>query len=149
MPACWARTETELTDEPERGPLPSLVPELAVTDVMASRGMNLEITVPSIQPALRRLRSAPWPLFLEPEEKCYRKWDIEVGVVQFLVQDPDGYLLRLSQALDSRARWWWFDRRSARADTRLPRRATELGVGKPECLPAPSAAPSAAAYRSR
>ena len=36
------------------------------------------------------------------EEKWYRKNDKEVGHKQFLVQDPDGYLLRFFQDLGIR-----------------------------------------------
>ena len=39
---------------------------------------------------------------MEPEEKWYRKDSIEVGNKQFLVQDPDGYLLRFTQDLGKR-----------------------------------------------
>ncbi|MEO9168740.1 MAG: VOC family protein, partial [Aestuariivirga sp.] len=36
------------------------------------------------------------------EEKWYRAGDEEVGQRQFLVQDPDGYLLRLCQPIGRR-----------------------------------------------
>jgi hypothetical protein len=39
---------------------------------------------------------------MEPETKWYRAGNHEVGVVQFLVQDPDGYLIRFQQSLGSR-----------------------------------------------
>jgi hypothetical protein len=51
---------------------------------------------------LRRLSAAKWPLFMAPEEKWYRVDMAEVGQRQFLVQDPDGYLLRLIQPLEAR-----------------------------------------------
>jgi catechol 2,3-dioxygenase-like lactoylglutathione lyase family enzyme len=60
------------------------------------RGMNLEIGVPSIDPILDALADVGRPLFLEPEEKVYRTGGTEVRVRQFLVQDPDGYLLRFT-----------------------------------------------------
>lgn len=60
------------------------------------RGVNFEIAVPSIDSVLNRCTAADWPLFLEPETKWYRTSDGEVGVRQFLVQDPDGYLLRFT-----------------------------------------------------
>ena len=60
------------------------------------RGVNFEIAVPSIDPLLGRLTAAGWPLFLAPVEKTYRKGGTEVRVGQFLVQDPDGYLLRFT-----------------------------------------------------
>lgn len=66
------------------------------------RGINFEVAVPDLEPALQRLREASWPLFLEPEEKWYRAGDEEIGVRQFLVQDPDGYLLRLQTDLGRR-----------------------------------------------
>ncbi|MBV8913318.1 MAG: VOC family protein, partial [Acetobacteraceae bacterium] len=68
------------------------------------RGLNLQMTVDDIQPILSALLGAGWPLFLEPEEKWYRAGAIEAGVRQFLVQDPDGYLLRFSQSLGERPR---------------------------------------------
>jgi catechol 2,3-dioxygenase-like lactoylglutathione lyase family enzyme len=67
------------------------------------RGVNFQITVDQIAPILAKLREAGWKLFLEPEEKRYRAGTSEVDVRQFLVQDPDGYLLRFSQALGLRS----------------------------------------------
>jgi hypothetical protein len=48
-------------------------------------------------------RPREWPLFMEPEQKWYRTGEIETGVHQFLVQDPDGYLIRFSAGLGERA----------------------------------------------
>ena len=67
------------------------------------RGVNFQITVRTIAPILAALAAASWPLFMAPEEKWYRAGDIEVGVRQFLAQDPDGYLVRFSEALGRRA----------------------------------------------
>lgn len=61
------------------------------------RGINFEITVSDIQPIISRLCAARWPLFMDVEEKTYRVRESSVTVRQFVVQDPDGYLLRLSQ----------------------------------------------------
>ena len=66
------------------------------------RGINFEVQVDNLDPALQRIISAGWPIFVEPEEKWYRAGDIEIGVRQFLVQDPDGYLLRLQQEIGER-----------------------------------------------
>ncbi|HET6187276.1 MAG TPA: VOC family protein [Trebonia sp.] len=66
------------------------------------RGVNLQLAVPSLGPVLARLNAAGWPLFGGPEEKWYRTGVAEAGVRQFLVQDPDGYLVRPQQALGSR-----------------------------------------------
>jgi catechol 2,3-dioxygenase-like lactoylglutathione lyase family enzyme len=63
------------------------------------RGINLEIAVEDITPILAALEAAGWPLFLGPEEKTYRVGEGSVTVRQFLVQDPDGYLLRFSEGI--------------------------------------------------
>ena len=66
------------------------------------RGLNMQIAVPAAQPILDRLAAARWPLFMEPEEKWYGAGAVELGVRQFLVQDPDGYLLRPAETLGTR-----------------------------------------------
>lgn len=66
------------------------------------RGINLEIQVAPLGAAWERLTQAQWPIFVEPEEKWYRAGDVEIGVRQFLIQDPDGYLVRLQQELGER-----------------------------------------------
>jgi catechol 2,3-dioxygenase-like lactoylglutathione lyase family enzyme len=66
------------------------------------RGINLQIEVPATEPIVDRLAAARWPLFLPPEEKWYRTGAVESGQRQFLVQDPDGYLLRLAEVLGER-----------------------------------------------
>ena len=43
-------------------------------------------------------------LFLALEERWYGRTEDSVGVLQFAVQDPDGYLLRISQDLGTRPR---------------------------------------------
>lgn len=67
------------------------------------RGINFEINVPDLQALLNRLDAAKWPLFQPPEERWYRRAVDSIGVRQFLVQDPDGYLLRFSQRLGIRS----------------------------------------------
>jgi catechol 2,3-dioxygenase-like lactoylglutathione lyase family enzyme len=67
------------------------------------RGINFQISVVSIDPILSALRDADWPLFMEPETKWYRTHGTEAGVVQFLVQDPDGYLIRFQSSLGQRS----------------------------------------------
>ncbi len=66
------------------------------------RGVNFQIEVEAIDPILRRLQQADIGLFLEVEERWYRKDDAQVGNRQFLVQDPDGYLLRFFENLGAR-----------------------------------------------
>ena len=66
------------------------------------RGINLQIDVSAIQPMLDALAAANWPLYLPPKERWYRAGDKENGQRQFLVQDPDGYLLRFAESLGQR-----------------------------------------------
>ena len=72
----------------------------APLDRPLGRGVNFEIAVPAIAPIVERLAAAGWPLFLAPEEKSYRTGDSAARVSQFLVQDPDGYLLRFTSRAD-------------------------------------------------
>src|SRR5665213_1035310 len=66
------------------------------------RGVNFEIHVDDIGRHHAAVCRANIALFLPLEDKWYRKEDSEIGVRQFAVQDPDGYLIRLSQALGTR-----------------------------------------------
>lgn len=66
------------------------------------RGINFQIDITSIQPVLDRLTKAGWPLFVAPEEARYRNGDVERGQRQFLVMDPDGYLLRFIEFIGVR-----------------------------------------------
>ena len=63
------------------------------------RGVNFQVTVPAFLPLIERLSSSDWPLFMAPENKWYQTGDTEAGVSQFLVQDPDGYLVRFASRL--------------------------------------------------
>ncbi|HEY0247347.1 MAG TPA: VOC family protein [Gryllotalpicola sp.] len=75
----------------------------APLDRPLGRGINFQITVPALAPLLASLRAAEHPLFLEPETKWYRISATEdAGVEQFLVADPDGYLIRFQAALGHR-----------------------------------------------
>jgi catechol 2,3-dioxygenase-like lactoylglutathione lyase family enzyme len=66
------------------------------------RGINFQIEVEDVEALYKKLKDNHIPIFLELEEKWYRKNDKEVGNKQFLVQDPDGYLLRFVQDLGER-----------------------------------------------
>ena len=63
------------------------------------RGINLQMFVDSVEPLLESLRNANWPLFRECHDAWYRIAGEERGNRQFLVQDPDGYVLRFAQDL--------------------------------------------------
>jgi catechol 2,3-dioxygenase-like lactoylglutathione lyase family enzyme len=66
------------------------------------RGINFQIEVDALQPIHQRLLSSSVALFREPSEVWYRQDEIEHGQIEMLVQDPDGYLLRLTELLGPR-----------------------------------------------
>lgn len=67
------------------------------------RGINLQIEVDKIDPILGRLQDAGVALFRPVEEAWYRTGGNYGGSRQFLVQDPDGYLLRFFEDLGTRS----------------------------------------------
>lgn len=66
------------------------------------RGINLQIVVDDSAVIAANLKGAGIDLFSRPESKWYRVGDGEVGVEQFLVQDPDGYLARFQSSIGRR-----------------------------------------------
>ena len=68
------------------------------------RGINFQIEVSDVSALVERLEEAGVPLFRPVCEKWYRGGDVEFGQIEFLVQDPDGYLLRFTQDIGERKR---------------------------------------------
>lgn len=66
------------------------------------RGLNFQIEVEDVDAVFLRLDAAGVPMFREIEENWYRNGEIEAGNREFLVQDPDGYLLRFFEDLGER-----------------------------------------------
>lgn len=62
------------------------------------RGINFQISVPDTVPLVAALARANIDLFVQPETKWYRVGNEEAGVDQFLVTDPDGYLIRFQSS---------------------------------------------------
>ncbi|SIQ42752.1 bleomycin resistance protein [Aeromonas veronii] len=67
------------------------------------RGINLQMELTDIQPLLDRLQGAGIALFRQPTEVWYPVGEMLAGQREFLLQDPDGYLLRFVQYLGERA----------------------------------------------
>ena len=63
------------------------------------RGLNLEIEIDDIAAANDRIAMKNYPLVLDVHEKSYKVKAGRRTVLQLLVADPDGYLIRLSQFL--------------------------------------------------
>jgi catechol 2,3-dioxygenase-like lactoylglutathione lyase family enzyme len=86
--------------------LEAIGPEAWVTGSLErpfGRGMNLQIEVADLGQVLARLEAAGVPLFRPLRREWYREGTVEHGQAEFLVQDPDGYLLRFVEVLGTRA----------------------------------------------
>ena len=66
------------------------------------RGINLQIEVPNVRDLSDRLKSSGAQLFEDVIESWYATGDGEEGQLEFLIQDPDGYLIRLVEPLEFR-----------------------------------------------
>jgi catechol 2,3-dioxygenase-like lactoylglutathione lyase family enzyme len=66
------------------------------------RGMNLQIEVPDVDQVHAQALSAGAAIHIPLEERWYRQGEEEAGNRQFVVIDPDGYLLRFFTNLGRR-----------------------------------------------
>ena len=66
------------------------------------RGVNFQIEVANVDSVHARVLAAQSHVVLPMEERWYRRTDHEVGNRQFVVADPDGYLLRFFTDLGRR-----------------------------------------------
>jgi catechol 2,3-dioxygenase-like lactoylglutathione lyase family enzyme len=66
------------------------------------KGINFQITVAKIKPILDNLKKNNYPIFVEPKENWYRQDKQLLGNKEFLIQDPDGYLLRFAEDLGTK-----------------------------------------------
>jgi catechol 2,3-dioxygenase-like lactoylglutathione lyase family enzyme len=66
------------------------------------RGANFQIQVTDAPGLVERVRGAGAPILIDLEDRWYRRGDGEVGNRQFVVVDPDGYLLRFFEDLGRR-----------------------------------------------
>src|SRR4051812_12247168 len=67
------------------------------------RGVNFQIRVANVRALHGRLEVAGAQFILPLEERWYRRGTNERGNRQFVVADPDGYLLRFFEDLGTRA----------------------------------------------
>ena len=66
------------------------------------RGINCQIQVADAERLHAAILAAGVALYLPLEERWYRREIDEIGVRQFAIQDPDGYLLRFSEVIGER-----------------------------------------------
>ncbi len=65
------------------------------------RGINLQIEVAGVEPLYVKVQAADAPIHLPLEDRWYRAHQMLRGNRQFIVQDPDGYLLRFFENIGS------------------------------------------------
>lgn len=65
-------------------------------------GINFQIDVTNIDEIYDRLKKDNYEIFVEMEDHWYRKDNILMGCREFLVQDPNGFVLRFSQDLENK-----------------------------------------------
>ena len=66
------------------------------------RGINFQIEAKDIKPIIKSLKTNNYPLFRGVKENWYQKENQLLGNREFLVQDPDGYLLRFAQYIGTK-----------------------------------------------
>ncbi|WAJ30707.1 bleomycin resistance protein [Antarcticirhabdus aurantiaca] len=65
-------------------------------------GLNIQLAVPDVRAVQARVLAAGLPLVLPLEERWYRRAADEIGQKQFVVADPDGYLVGPIQVVGTR-----------------------------------------------
>jgi catechol 2,3-dioxygenase-like lactoylglutathione lyase family enzyme len=70
-------------------------------DFPFGRGVSFEVTVTEVDAVYARVVDAGYSVKLGLREREYRVADQVVRLRQFLVMDPDGYLVRLAQPIGS------------------------------------------------
>ena len=60
------------------------------------RGINLSMTVSNISTFYEKILKLGYPIFRKLQEDTYQVGEEEVTDQEFLIQDPDGYLLRFT-----------------------------------------------------
>ncbi len=62
-------------------------------------GINFQLEVDNLDEIYNNFKSANYKITFDIEENWYRQDDKLLGNKEFLIQDPDGYLLRFSKDL--------------------------------------------------
>lgn len=66
-------------------------------------GINFQLEVENVELIYNNLKNNGYKIAFEIEENWYRQDNKLLGNKEFLVQDPDGYLLRLSEDMGERS----------------------------------------------
>lgn len=68
-------------------------------------GINFQLEVNNVEYVYNSLKKENYKISFEIEENWYRQDDKLLGNKEFLVQDPDGYLLRFSEDLGEKEKF--------------------------------------------
>ena len=66
------------------------------------RGINFQLDMRNIESVYDRLKKNNYEIFVDMEENWYRKDNVMMGCKEFLVKDPNGFLLRFSEDSEER-----------------------------------------------
>ena len=69
---------------------------------LKANGYEIMVEIENVDEVYTNLIKGNYPIMLEIEENWYRKDNKLLGSKEFLVQDPDGYLLRFAEDLGSK-----------------------------------------------
>lgn len=76
--------------------------ETAKLEYPLGRGINFQIDVINIDKIYNKLKENKYEIFVDIENHWYRKDNVLMGCREFLVQDPNGYVLRFSEDLENK-----------------------------------------------
>jgi len=76
--------------------------EVGLLEYPFGRGVNFELEVGNVDEIYKKIREAGYEIRFPMEENWYREGNRLLGCKEFLVQDPDGYLLRFQEDLGSK-----------------------------------------------
>ena len=71
----------------------------AVMEYPFGRGINISMSVSDVEKMYNKLKNKNFKFFLDLEYHTYKVDEIIYNDKEFLIQDPDGYLLRFSKDL--------------------------------------------------
>ena len=76
--------------------------DVAPLEFPFGNGINFQLEVENLDEIYTKLKNENYKITFEIEENWYRQEDRMLGNKEFLIQDPDGYLLRFSEDLGER-----------------------------------------------
>ncbi|MCX7116217.1 MAG: VOC family protein [Gammaproteobacteria bacterium] len=68
------------------------------------RGIHLQIKTNDVATLYKKVCEGSATIFLPLEEKCYLAGEVELHHQQFIILDPDGYMLRFVEVIDEQKR---------------------------------------------